>query len=255
MKWLGARATILRHDQSIPRRSVYSPAMHAVVVAHGDAGDLPWLRSQLAAADLIIAADGGAAALQRTGVSPHVLVGDLDSISPAVRLLLAENGCEVIAHPPEKDQTDTELALLLACERGATSITLAGGFGGARLDHALANILLLALPELAGRDVRLADPAHTVFLLRGPDRRFVSGQPGDLVTLLPLADGASGVVTDGLRYPLANETLVFGRSRGVSNELVGSSAVVRVETGSLLIVLHRAGSGPGGSSRGEATVP
>jgi len=229
--------------------------MHAVVVAHGDAGDIPWLKSQLAAADLVIAADGGAESLRRAGVSPHVLVGDLDSIEPAVRQQVVESGCEVIAHSPRKDQTDTELALILACQRGATSITLAGGLGGKRLDHALANVLLLALPELGARDVCLADPAHSVYLLRGPDRRFVSGNSGDLVTLLPLADGATGVVTDGLRFPLGGETLIFGRSRGVSNELVGSSAVVRIETGSLLVIHHRLAGREVDRSGGEASVP
>ena len=210
-----------------------------MVVAHGDLGDDTWAAGLLDTADLVVAADGGAAAVWRLGRCPQVVVGDLDSLDESLRAAMEARGCVFRPHPREKDQTDTELALLVACDRGATSIVLAGALGGPRLDHALANVLLLALPDLAGRDVCLADPAHEVRLLCGPTRHVVDGRPGDLLTLLPLAGDAGGITTKGLLYPLRGGTLSLGRSRGVSNEVIGRPAAITLQSGRLLVILHR----------------
>ena len=213
--------------------------MHVVVLAHGDADDRPWLRARLAAADLVIAADGGAQAAWDAGRLPDTVVGDFDSLDAATRARLETAGSELLRYPRDKDETDLELALRLAVERGATSIQVLGAFGGPRLDHALANVLLLTLPMLAGRAVTLADPRHEARLLRGPQELDLVGEPGDVVTLLPLTATATGVDTTGLRFPLQNGTLELGRSRGVSNELTGESGAVRLADGLLLVVLHR----------------
>jgi thiamine pyrophosphokinase len=213
--------------------------MHAVVVAHGDLGtDDAWVVEQLDRASLVIAADGGARAVWALGRCPMAVVGDLDSFDPALRSAMEARGCVFETHVREKDQTDTELALLLACRSGATSIDVLGALGGARFDHALANVLLLAHPDLAGVRVTLRDAQHEVCLLRGPSSLAVDGRPGDLVTLLPLSEEASGIDTRGLLYPLQGGTLQRGRGRGVSNELTGRRAAVSVRQGLLLVVVH-----------------
>lgn len=217
--------------------------MHVVVLAHGDTGGRPWLRARLAAADLVIAADGGAQAACDAGRVPDTVVGDFDSLDPATRAGLESAGSELLQYPRDKDETDLELALSLAVERGATSIQVLGAFGGPRLDHALANVLLLTLPMLAGHAVTLVDPRHEARLLRGPQEIELAGAPGDVVTLLPLTATATGVDTVGLRYPLRNGTLELGRSRGVSNELRGDCGAVRLADGLLLVVLHRVSHG------------
>ena len=236
--------------------------MRAVVVAHGDlGGDPEWAAALLDSADLIVAADGGGAAVWDLGRCPHAVVGDLDSLDAPLRAALKGRGCAFETHRRDKDQTDTELALGLACARGATSIVLLGALGGPRLDHALANVLLLALPELAGRDVCLADPRHEVYLLRAPASRTLSGTPGDVVTLLPLTPLARGITTEGLLYALEAGSLALGRGRGVSNELTGRQATIRLDDGLLLVVLHHRapavlGGGPtprSGRPRGGAS--
>lgn len=230
--------------------------MRAVVVAHGAlAADDAWMTAILDQADLIVAADGGAVAVWALGRCPHLVVGDLDSFDPALRAAMEARGCGFQIHPREKEQTDAELALMVAAERGADSIVVLGALGGARLDHALANVLLLAMPELAGRDVCLADPRHEVRLLRGPTQLTIAGEVGDLVTLLPLTGTASGITTDGLLYGLRGATLNLGRGRGVSNELTGEQATAEVREGLLLVVLEkrgarqRSGRPRGGASR------
>jgi thiamine pyrophosphokinase len=173
---------------------------------------------------------------------PDVVLGDLDSASAEVRGALEAAGAEVERFPREKDQTDTEIALLAAKRRGATQIELLGALGGARLDHALANVLLLALPSLRGVPVTLRDERHEVRLIRGGERLALAGTPGDLVTLLPLTRTVGGVTTTGLRYALQDGVLRMGSSRGVSNELTRKRATLSVGRGSLLVVTHHPSS-------------
>ena len=208
--------------------------MKVVVVASGDigTGDARLLDD----ADVVIAADGGANALERLGVPTDVLVGDLDSADADVVERLGAGGTRIERHPVDKESSDTELALAAAVEAGATEIVLLGAIGGDRLDHALANVLLLAEAALADRDLRLVHAGASVRAIRGPDRRALSGPIGHLVTLLPVGGDARGVTTAGLRWQLDGATLAMGASRGLSNEIVATPAWVSLDAGGLLII-------------------
>jgi thiamine pyrophosphokinase len=208
--------------------------MRTVVVASGglEPGDERWLEG----ADLVVAADGGAGSLDRLGRRPDLLVGDLDSIDPALAARLAADGVPVERHPADKDASDTELAIERARQAGATEILVLGAVGGTRLDHELANLLLLADPALAGCPVRMVRGPTTVRAMHAAQRLVLDGRIGDVVSLLPIGGSASGVTTDGLRWELAGATLEMGRSRGLSNEVVAAPASVRLEGGTLLVV-------------------
>ncbi|HEX2323871.1 MAG TPA: thiamine diphosphokinase [Chloroflexota bacterium] len=223
------------------------PGVDAVIVAHGELGPGAWARPRLHAAALVIAADGGAAAAWALGRAPDVVVGDLDSLDPRTRAALAGAGSAFEIAPREKDETDLELALRAAVRRGATTIEILGALGGPRFDHALANVLALALPFLGPRRVAILDPQHEVRLLRGPAALTLSGAPGDLVSLIPLSETADGIDTAGLRYPLRDGTLLLGPTRGVSNELSGPQATVRLRSGLLLVVQRPAEQARGSS--------
>lgn len=207
--------------------------MHTIVVANSPTFDAAPFRALLAAADLVIAADGGGNALFAAGLTPHLVVGDLDSLAPAAEAAFAGAGAAVERHPAEKDETDLELALLAAVARGATQIDVLGAMGG-RWDQALSNVALLALPELAGRRVRLLDVGQEAYLARG--ETSIAGRCGETVSLLPVGGPARGITTGGLRYPLQNAELHFERSRGVSNVIVEPPAHVAVREGLLLVV-------------------
>lgn len=208
--------------------------MRVIVVASADLdpADVSWLDR----ADLVIAADGGAGSLDRLGRRPDRLVGDLDSVEPALAERLAEAGVVVERHPSDKDGSDTELAVEAALAAGATEVVLLGAFGGSRIDHELANVLLLADPSLSGRNVRAVRAAAQVRALNGGGRIDLEGTVGATVTLLPVGGDATGVTTDGLRWRLEGATLPMGRSRGLSNEVVSTPASVRIEGGTLLVV-------------------
>ena len=208
--------------------------MKVVVVASGDLD--PRDTMLLDRADLVIAADGGASSLDRLGRRPNLLVGDLDSTDAALVERLAAAGTRVERHPIDKDASDTELAFEVALAAGATEILLLGAVGGERLDHELANVLLLADPALTGHDVRLARGSISLRVLRGGEQLALAGDPGDLVTLLPIGGDVSGVTTHGLRWALEGASLRVGRSRGLSNEVVAAPASVQMEHGTLLVV-------------------
>jgi thiamine pyrophosphokinase len=199
------------------------------------------VRALLQPDDVIIAADGGANYCHELGLQPDVLIGDFDSIQPELLLELEQSGCEIIPYPTHKDFTDLELALRLAQERGLDEAIVFGG-AGSRLDQTLANLLLPALPELSRLRVRLVDGEQEVFLLREREEIQVRGQPGDTVSLIPLAGEAEGISTQGLEYPLDGESLTFGSTRGISNVLQREPGRVGLEKGLLLcVVIHAAG--------------
>lgn len=213
--------------------------MIAAVVAHGDV--VPSDRDVAAGADLVIAADGGARALERWGILPHVAVGDMDSLGEEGARLLEARGTRIVRHPATKDESDLELALGYALANGASEVVLLGVFGGARLDHALANAMLLADPRYRDRGVRAVHGTTTVRALFSGERLALDGPVGSLVTLLPVRADAAGVRTGGLGYPLGGETLRFGRSRGLSNVVSATPAWVSLVEGSLLVIEIREG--------------
>ena len=201
-------------------------------------------------ADLVIAADGGLRWAQKLGVQADVVVGDMDSADEAALAEVEAGGAEIVRHDPDKDETDLELALRLACERGASSITLIGGHGG-RLDHFLGNIALLAsLPKGVQAQALMGDAEIAVLHGTGTagtgtngtenksSSRLFDGEPGRQVSLIPWGGDATGVSTTALRWPLASETLPLGTSRGISNEMTGTQAKVSLESGTLLVIMN-----------------
>ena len=208
--------------------------MHVVIFAGGTLKPGKAFYQVIARADLIIAADSGAATALQYGYVPAIVVGDFDSLDTDLLQQLSEKGSQVRQAAVEKNETDTELAIQAAIEQGATSITLLGALGGERFDHTMANILLLA--DIETVPAKIVDGPSTCWLLRGPGSSFINGQKGDLLSLLPLTGDATGVRTKGLYYPLHGETLRFGKPRGVSNVLTQEHAEVSLVGGMLLVV-------------------
>ena len=220
--------------------------MDALILADGDGAtrvglDLAWPGWD-ERVGVVIAADGGARHAATLGVAIDLWVGDGDSIDEADLAALAAAGVRIERSPPDKDESDTELAIEAAIGLGADGIVIVGALGGRRIDHALVNIGLLAMPELAHRSATIVDDRTRIQLIRapGPDggsvERRLRGRPGDLVSLLPFGGDVEGVTTDGLVYPLADEPLRSGRARGLSNVRSATEARVVVRGGLLLVV-------------------
>jgi thiamine pyrophosphokinase len=215
--------------------------MRVIIFANGELTNSQEARNllQLDASDdvAIVAVNGGTRHVLAVGVTPDIIIGDLDSLSPDVRARVEAAGTQIVGFSPRKEETDLELALLHAASEGAKEIVILAALGG-RLDQTIANVLLLALPELKGIDARIVEGAQEAFLIQG--EVTIEGQPGDTVSLIPLGGDAEGVTADGLEWPLDEDTLCFGPARGVSNVLTAQQARVRVKQGALLcVVIHR----------------
>jgi thiamine pyrophosphokinase len=210
----------------------------AVIFANGELKDPQRTLNWVTEGDVIIAADGGSRHCLALGLVPDILIGDFDSLEPEQLAEFENKGCQIIRHPARKDYTDLELALRYACEHGMQDILVIGALG-ARWDQTLANLLLPAHPDLASARISLIDGPQEIRLIRPGEILVVEGRPGDTVSLIPLNENAAGVNTQGLEYPLVDEILEFGTTRGVSNVLLSERAEIILKQGMLLCILIR----------------
>jgi thiamine pyrophosphokinase len=206
---------------------------HVLVFAGGDTSP-PAVTEALPRDALVVAADSGALHATVAGRRVDVLVGDLDSIPDRTLADLRAAGTEVRGYPAAKDATDLALALGTAVALHPRRITVVGGHGG-RLDHFLANLLLLASPDYASVEIDALMDRARVIVVRG--RRLFRGQRRDLVTLLAAGGPAYGVTTEGLLFPLNGARLEPGSTWGVSNQMQAEDAAVEVRDGVVLVVL------------------
>lgn len=207
--------------------------MRAVIFVNGDIADYAALPRWLREDDYLIAADGGARHMEVLGLAPAVIVGDLDSIDPALLSRLQKAGADVEQHPAAKDATDLELAISRAVRDGATEILLLGALGG-RLDQTTANLLILAHNNWTV-PLTIAEGDQLARVLRGRQSVTLSGPTGGYVSAVALSEEVTGVTYRGLEYPLENATLRLGSTRGVSNTLASSPAQISIESGILLV--------------------
>jgi thiamine pyrophosphokinase len=205
-----------------------------VIFVNGTIADPARLAHRLRADDDLIAADGGAQHLRALNRLPRVVVGDLDSLTPALRAELTAQGVTLEQHPPAKNETDLELAILRAIRDGADEILLVGALGG-RLDQSLANVLLMAQRPWPAK-LQLLEGDQLAMVVRGGETVTLAAGPGSLVSLLPLSAAVTGITYTGMLYPLENATLTLGSTRGVSNEVAQAPATVRIDDGLALLI-------------------
>ena len=187
-------------------------------------------------ADLIICADGGLKHCMRFGLTPDLVVGDMDSVRQSDLSALPAAQVELIRFPHRKDETDLELALRMAKERGAARVMLLGALGR-RWDMSISTLLMLASEQYATIDITLYDADETIKCLRGPGRLELNGQQGNRLSLIPISPKVYGVTLDGLEYPLRRAELPLGGTRGISNVFNKQNSSVELDSGCLLLVI------------------
>lgn len=217
--------------------------MKRIIIFTGGSIDIDFLRQQdfSGKENVVICADHGLKAAHDLSLLPQFVVGDFDS---AGKELLAEyegrKDVTFVRFPPEKDDTDTELALHMAMDMEPEEILIFGGFG-TRLDHTLANIGLLKQPLERGIKAVLCDPYNKIRMVSGEYRIQKTEAFGDYVSILPFGKDAKGVTLAGFQYPLKDALMPQGCSLGVSNEIVEEEAVITVKEGILLVIESRDG--------------
>ncbi len=181
--------------------------------------------------DLLIAADGGLDTLQSLGLTPDLLVGDLDSLVSADR-----GSIPLLYHPAEKDETDMYLSYLEGAKRGYNKFYVYGGVGG-RLDHTFANISLLIYGKRRGHSITLVGDKMTVSVIKN-ESVTLYGKCGSGFSLLAFDGAARGVSIEGAKYNVKDVTLSPEFPLGVSNSLTDNVCRITVTDGELLLMLE-----------------
>ena len=210
--------------------------LRVIIFANGEIAHKAPILDFIQKGDFIIAADGGARHCLSLGLFPKLVIGDLDSLTKEEIQTLEQNGTNFERHPPNKNETDLELALFSAIQYNPKEIIIFGALG-ARWDMSVANLLLLAHPDLISTPIRVLDGPQELSLVQGDHVKEIKARPGDMGSLIPLLGDAKGITTSGLEFPLDGETLRFGATRGVSNVMRKSTARIALEEGLLLVVL------------------
>jgi len=207
------------------------------VIAGGSIGNRDFLRSQISqfAPDELVCADGGARHVVTLGLTPQVIIGDMDSLPPAILQHCEAKGSRIIRHPQAKKETDTQLALEYACRSHPEEVRIYGGMGG-RIDHALANISLLLPAARSGVATKLVDEWCEIYAITRTTS--LEGIIGQTVSLFPLSERVQGIDLTGFEYPLSGGTMEIGAPYGISNRLQADRAVIAIGSGCLLIVRY-----------------
>ncbi len=186
--------------------------------------------------DLVIAVDSGLGSALELGLSIDAAVGDFDSADAgSLKEGHARKGISWEIHKPEKDETDTELAVTKALEAGCTEIVLLGALGG-RFDHALGNVHLLYYAAVKGARAYIVDPQNRItVLLEG--REFRKEEVwGKYISFLPLTMEVKGITLKGFKYPLTDRDIQIGPCLCLSNELAEERGTISFREGALICV-------------------
>ncbi len=210
--------------------------MHRVLIfANGELPDLEKARALLRPDDFILCADGGTRHALALNLEPNLIIGDMDSIDRAERKTLEEKNIPIELFPRDKNETDLELALNKAIEMDSREIIIVAALGG-RMDHTLANIVLVSDLRLSTFNLQLDDGIEHLLFCR--TQTEIRGRSGDIVSLIPWGESVHGVQTENLKWQLNDETLYPEKTRGISNEMTADTASIKIESG-LLLIIHR----------------
>lgn len=184
---------------------------------------------EISKSDYVIICDGGYSHACINGIKGDVLIGDFDSFQGKI-----PNEIEIVFSKPEKDDTDTMLAVRYGLNRGFLNFLILGGTGG-RIDHQMANISTLAFIAEKGGIGELSDKKNRIRIIKNRSIN-IKKRPGWSLSVFSFSDESKGVQLSGVKYPLKDSTLTNCFPLGVSNEIVDESAHVEVNNGVLLII-------------------
>lgn len=213
--------------------------MHTLIMTGGSfdvAFAKEYLKTQTI--DFTIAADRGVSYAKEIEKRPDLILGDFDSLDAETKDRMQEWDVPILTFPPEKDYTDTHLAMEEAIKRGAKKITLLGATG-TRMDHAWANVGLLQMAAKKGITAQIVDSHNRITMICDEMCLTKKEAFGDYVSLIPYTNEVTGITLKGFYYPLKDATLTLGISQGISNELVEEEGNIKIKSGDLIVIESR----------------
>ncbi len=229
---------IFLRDATPELNQVYYRVMkRALIFSNGNLANIYKLKEFIKSSDFIICADGGIKYALKAKLKPDVIIGDLDSVPKSLIKKLERQKVNFKKFSREKDWTDFELAVNLALDKGFKELLILG-FLGDRVDHLFSSLFFLAKKflETQGLEIKIIEGNQEIFFIR--DSILLTGEKGSHLSLIPIGD-VKGINSVGLYYPLKDDSLFFGTTRGVSNVFISSRVSLKVKEGVLLAILEK----------------
>lgn len=206
-----------------------------LIFANGESKLTSFDLEEILPVDKVICANGGTKIALKLGIIPHIVVGDLDSLTEDIEKKLTNHKVEWKIYPKEKDETDLELAVREALKFNPKSIYFVGLLGG-RIDHTLANLFFLEKLKDLQIEPYILDRKLKIYIMKNEEEKELWGNKGDTLSLIPLSEKVEGIYLEGLKYPLNNETLYRNLTRGISNEFIEYKAKIKICSGTLIVI-------------------
>ncbi|MEW9124011.1 MAG: thiamine diphosphokinase [Thermotaleaceae bacterium] len=210
--------------------------MKCAIIANGDIRDYLFIKKSLLEYDFLICADGGVRHFYHMGLLPDIVVGDLDSVNEEHLQYIKAYNIPIQKFSPDKDYTDTELAIRYALDLNATDIAIFGAIG-TRMDHTLSNIFLLVPLLKRGIQGKLIDEYNEISITH--NNIEVEKKIGNNITILPLVSQVKGITLEGFQYPLEEYDMKMGESIGISNRVLSDYGKIIVQEGILLVIISK----------------
>lgn len=210
--------------------------MKYLVVCNGNLDDINLIKNLAEEVDCILCADGGIRHLIKAGILPDLIIGDLDSIDDKTRKKIKKKSLQYIKFPTKKDKTDTELAIDYAIDNNAKEIILIGATG-TRLDHTMANIMLLNKLVKLGVKGRIIDKNNEIYLVNR--QLSLEKKENTYVSIIPLLDDTLGVTLRGFEYEVENLDFKISSTLGISNKIVKDKGYIKIDRGPCLVFVSK----------------
>lgn len=210
----------------------------AIIICNGNRPKRQVIKRYLLPSSTIICANGGTKHALALGYTPDIVIGDHDSLPSSIKKKLANEKIKWMTYPRDKDETDSELAIQYAIKQKFKEIVVFGTYGS-RIDHFLATLLLIGeqkanMSKLFPTEIKIIEGNQEIYVVT--KKLLLKGEVGDYVSLIPLKGDVLGITTKGLLYQLDNDKLLYGKTRGVSNELTKPQAEISIRKGILLAI-------------------
>lgn len=211
--------------------------MTALIIGNGD--DVNKSAIESIKFEYVICADGGLEKAERLGVVPNVILGDFDSVEADILKKYQLMNIETKKFPAEKDFTDMELSIEFAVGKGYKNLILIGATGGPRLDHSMANIMLIEKYFSLGINIEIVDNNNKIQIISDNTDLMLEHKKKYFISIVPITESISGLTLEGFKYPLDKVSVKRGSTLCVSNEIVLNSGRVILEKGTALLFVSK----------------
>lgn len=210
--------------------------MSALIIGNGSNLDKDVLVLENLNIEYVICADGGLEKAEKLGLTPNIIIGDLDSVNKLVLKKYLDINIELIKYPSEKNYTDMELAIEHAIEKGFKNIILIGATGS-RLDHTIANVMLIEKYYKNGIHIQVIDNNNIIQVV---DKSIeIMNKKDYFVSIVPITDSIEVVSLIGFKYPLNNVNVKRGSTLCISNQIIHEKGSIKLDKGIALVFISK----------------